>query len=70
MKMKGKYGEIVRSDRTFDVIAAVLGCIIIVIVMVPLIFGGGLLFRSGPGHPGRGAALAERADDEGVHHGV
>ena len=38
MKMKGKYGEIVRSDRTFDVIAAVLGCIIIVIVMVPLIF--------------------------------
>ena len=33
MKMKGKYGEIVRSDRTFDVIAAVLGCIIIVIVM-------------------------------------
>ena len=36
--MKGKYGEIVRSDRTFDVIAAVLGCIIIVIVMVPLIF--------------------------------
>ena len=37
-EMRAKCVEFIRSDKVFDAIVGVIGCIIILIVLIPLIF--------------------------------